>query len=120
GITNKWLSSRASKICVAYENLERFFPKNKIVLTGNPVREDLFEARFKKDEGRKRFNIPDGRKVLLILGGSLGSRRINQLIAKELFTLTALNLEVIWQCGKFYYDEYKSYAEQPNVQVVPF
>jgi UDP-N-acetylglucosamine--N-acetylmuramyl-(pentapeptide) pyrophosphoryl-undecaprenol N-acetylglucosamine transferase len=120
GITNKWLSARAKKICVAYENLDRFFPKDKIVFTGNPVRNDLFDARFKREEGRSKFNVGEDRKVLLVLGGSLGSGRINQLIAKELVHFIALNLHVIWQCGKFYYEEYKNYSNDENIHVVPF
>lgn len=120
GITNKWLSKQANKICVAYENLEQFFPKSKIVMTGNPVRQDLIDIRNKKDEARKYFNIAEGKKVLLVLGGSLGSRRINQLIAKELVNFTSQDVQIIWQCGKFYFEEYSRFNENENVQVVSF
>ena len=84
GITNKLLSKKANKICVAYENLERFFPKGKIVLTGNPVREDLLNIDAKRDEAITHFNLDKNKKTLLVLGGSLGARRINQLIEKEI------------------------------------
>lgn len=120
GITNKWLSKKANKICVAYENLEKFFPKEKIVMTGNPVRQDLIDIKNKKEEARKYFNIAEGKKVLLVLGGSLGSRRINQLIAKELVNFTSQNVQIIWQCGKFYFEEYNRFNENENVQVVSF
>ena len=119
GITNKLLSKKANVICVAYENLERFFPKEKMILTGNPVRQDLIDVANKRSEAISYFNLDSNKKTLLILGGSLGSRRINQLIAKELENIKAQNVQVIWQCGKFYFDEYKKY-QATNVQVVAF
>jgi UDP-N-acetylglucosamine--N-acetylmuramyl-(pentapeptide) pyrophosphoryl-undecaprenol N-acetylglucosamine transferase len=119
GITNKLLSKKANKICVAYENLERFFPKEKIVLTGNPVRQDLLEIDNKKSEAIAHFNLNANKKTLLILGGSLGARRINQLIEKELEFIQSKDVQVIWQCGKFYFEEYKKYNNN-NVQVVAF
>lgn len=120
GITNKWLSSKANKICVAYENLDRFFPKDKIVFTGNPVRQDLIDIKGKKKEARDYFKLNPDKKVLLVLGGSLGSRRINQLIAKELVNFSSQEVQVIWQCGKFYIEEYKHFNEKENVQVTAF
>jgi len=120
GITNKWLSKKANKICVAYENLERFFPANKIVMTGNPVRQDLIDIKGKGAEAKEYFRLAADKKVLLVLGGSLGSRRINQLIAKELVNFTSQNVQVIWQCGKFYFDEYQRFNDNENVQVVSF
>ncbi|HEX8574720.1 MAG TPA: undecaprenyldiphospho-muramoylpentapeptide beta-N-acetylglucosaminyltransferase [Flavobacterium sp.] len=120
GITNKWLGKKVNKICVAYENLEEFFPKDKIVLTGNPVREDLINITKKKKEAREYFNLAEDKKVLLVLGGSLGARRINQLIAKELLNFTSQNVQVIWQCGKLYFDHYKRFNENANVNVLSF
>lgn len=120
GITNKWLSRKANKICVAYENLERFFPKDKIVFTGNPVRQDLLDVKDNRKEAREYFKLSDDKKVLLVLGGSLGSRRINQLIAKELVNFAAQNVQIIWQCGKFYFEEYKHHNEHENIQVLSF
>ncbi|MBC7748822.1 MAG: undecaprenyldiphospho-muramoylpentapeptide beta-N-acetylglucosaminyltransferase, partial [Methylotenera sp.] len=120
GITNKLLSKKAKKICVAYENLERFFPKEKMILTGNPVRQDLMEIDSKRSEAKSYFNLDDNKKTVLILGGSLGSRRINQLIEKELDFLLASGVQVFWQCGNFYMAEYKHFSEKENVQVVSF
>ena len=119
GITNKLLSKKAGIICVAYENLERFFPKEKIVLTGNPVRQDLIDIDSKREEALTFFKLDSSKKTLLVLGGSLGSRRINQLIEKELETIKSNNVQVIWQCGKLYFEEYKKYSGA-NVQVVAF
>ncbi|HEX8268918.1 MAG TPA: undecaprenyldiphospho-muramoylpentapeptide beta-N-acetylglucosaminyltransferase [Flavobacterium sp.] len=119
GITNKMLSGKAAKICVAYENLGRFFPKNKIVLTGNPVREDLIGIENKRADAIEYFNLDPNKKTLLVLGGSLGSRRINQLIAKEVVGFSSQNVQVIWQCGKFYFEEYKHFSNE-NIQVLPF
>lgn len=120
GITNKLLSAKAAKICVAYEGLERFFPKEKLLLTGNPVRQDLIDLHGKKKEAREYFNLDPNKKTLLVLGGSLGARRINQLIAKEIVGLTAQDVQVIWQCGKLYLQEYEHFNEKPNIQVTAF
>jgi len=132
GITNRWLSRKADKICVAYENLERFFPRHKIIFTGNPVRQDLLDIRGKEKEARAYFNLEEDIKVVLVLGGSLGARRINQLIAKELVNFASQNVQVIWQCGKFYFEEYKKFGRDfidpanskqttaSNVQVLSF
>jgi UDP-N-acetylglucosamine--N-acetylmuramyl-(pentapeptide) pyrophosphoryl-undecaprenol N-acetylglucosamine transferase len=119
GITNKLLSKKANAICVAYENLERFFPKEKIVLTGNPVRQDLIDIESKRDEAIAFYGLDPNKKTLLVLGGSLGARRINQLIEKELQNFLSQNVQVIWQCGKLYFEDYKKY-NQPNVKVVDF
>ena len=120
GITNKILSKKANAICVAYENLERFFPKDKIVFTGNPVRQDLLDSDSKTQEGITHFKLDANKKTLLILGGSLGARRVNQLIEKELDFLLASGVQVFWQCGKLYFEDYKKYNDQQNVQVVSF
>ena len=120
GITNKLLGRKANAICVAYENLERFFPKDKIVFTGNPVRQDLLEIDSKRKEAIKYFNLDDNKKTLLVIGGSLGARRINQLIAKEIDFLRNHNLQIIWQCGNLYMSDYTQFSEVENVQVVSF
>jgi UDP-N-acetylglucosamine--N-acetylmuramyl-(pentapeptide) pyrophosphoryl-undecaprenol N-acetylglucosamine transferase len=119
GITNKLLSKKANAICVAYENLERFFPKEKMVLTGNPVRQDLIDVASKRVEGLAHFNLDTNKKTILILGGSLGARRINQLIEKELEFFAAHDVQLIWQCGKLYFEEYQKYNSK-NVQVMAF
>jgi UDP-N-acetylglucosamine--N-acetylmuramyl-(pentapeptide) pyrophosphoryl-undecaprenol N-acetylglucosamine transferase len=120
GITNKLLGKKASKICVAYENLERFFPKDKMVLTGNPVRQDLIDLHDKRKEAIAYFNLDSNKKTLLVLGGSLGARRINQLIAKEIIDFSSQGVQVIWQCGKFYFEEYKHFNENENIRVLAF
>lgn len=119
GITNKLLSKKANKICVAYENLDRFFPKEKMILTGNPVRQDLIDIEGKRAEAIQYFNLDPNKKTLLVLGGSLGARRMNQLIEKELDRFIAQDVQVIWQCGKLYFEDYKKYNSN-NVQVLAF
>jgi UDP-N-acetylglucosamine--N-acetylmuramyl-(pentapeptide) pyrophosphoryl-undecaprenol N-acetylglucosamine transferase len=114
GITNKLLAKKANAICVAYENLERFFPKDKMILTGNPVRQDLL-VQADKSEANAYFKLDETKKTVLVLGGSLGARRINQLIEKELDFLVAQNCQIIWQCGKLYFEEYKKY----NLEKLP-
>lgn len=120
GITNKLLSKKVHKICVAYDNLERFFPKNKIIKTGNPVRKGLLNIDSKAIEAQKFFNLKQGKLTLLVLGGSLGAGRINQLIEKELDFLDTQKVQVIWQCGKLYYQQYKIYNNTKDVQVYEF
>ncbi|WP_396192387.1 undecaprenyldiphospho-muramoylpentapeptide beta-N-acetylglucosaminyltransferase [Flavobacterium sp.] len=120
GITNKLLSKKANAICVAYENLEQFFPKNKIVFTGNPVRQDILDIDSKRSEALSYFNLDENKKTLLVIGGSLGARRINQLIAKEIDFLRNNNLQIIWQCGNLYMADYKHFSEVENIQVVSF
>lgn len=120
GITNKLLAKKVQKICVAYDNLERFFPKNKIIKTGNPVRQDLLNIDSKTIEAKNFFNLKHGKYTLLVLGGSLGARNINSLIEKELDFLDMQNVQVIWQCGKLYYSQYKIYNNTKDIQVYPF
>jgi len=120
GITNKLLGKQVQKICVAYDNMERFFPQEKIIKTGNPVRQDLLEIASKRGEAQTFFQLKEGVKTVLIIGGSLGARRINQLIEKELDFFKAQNVQLIWQCGKFYYEQYKKHNELEHVQVHQF
>ena len=120
GITNKLLSKKAHKICVAYDNLERFFPADKIVKTGNPVRQDLLSIHSKTDEGKVFFKLEKDKKTILVLGGSLGARKINQLIETNLEFFKKQGVQVIWQCGKLYFEEYKKYNELEDVQVHQF
>lgn len=117
GITNKWLSGKVQKICVAYDGLERFFPKDKLIKTGNPVRQTLLSCEDKKAEAMTHFNLVENKKVLLVIGGSLGARAINELLERELDYLNTHNLQVIWQCGKLYYEHYKLYGNDKYVQV---
>jgi UDP-N-acetylglucosamine--N-acetylmuramyl-(pentapeptide) pyrophosphoryl-undecaprenol N-acetylglucosamine transferase len=120
GITNKLLGKKVNTICVAYEGLEKFFPKDKIRLTGNPIRKDLLEVKGKHIEGKDTFGLIHNKHTLLVLGGSLGARRINQLIESNLDFFEQQNIQVIWQCGKLYYDQYKHYNELKHVQVHAF
>ena len=99
GVTNKILKDKAAKICVAYEGMEKFFPADKIILTGNPVRQNLLDGRKSED---------DGRKTLLIIGGSLGARTINEAVIAGLTESTNEGLKVVWQTGKVYYEKCKS------------
>ncbi len=119
GITNKLLAGKAKTICVAYEGMERFFPKEKIVKTGNPVRQDLVDIKVSKKEAVESYGLNPDKKTVLIIGGSLGARRINQLIEKELDFFDDLDIQVLWQCGKLYFQEYKQY-ESPSVKVMAF
>ena len=120
GITNKLLSKKANSICVAYENLDRFFPKEKIVITGNPVRQDLLEIDSKRKEALKHYNLDPNKKTLLVLGGSLGARRLNRLIEKEIYNIISKDIQIIWQCGKLYYHDYNHFTDRKIVQVVSF
>lgn len=108
GITNKWLSKTVQKICVAYEGMESFFPSDKMRLTGNPVRQDLLDISSNRDEAVEFFKLDKKKKTLLVIGGSLGARTINQLIEKSLPFFKDLNLQLIWQCGSYYEETYKS------------
>jgi UDP-N-acetylglucosamine--N-acetylmuramyl-(pentapeptide) pyrophosphoryl-undecaprenol N-acetylglucosamine transferase len=120
GITNKLLGKNAAKICVAYDHLERFFPLDKIVKTGNPVRQDLLSIHSKIEEGKTFFKIDKNKKTILVLGGSLGARKINQLVESNLDFFKNQQVQVIWQCGKLYYEEYKKYNTSEDIQVHQF
>ncbi|MEE4000693.1 undecaprenyldiphospho-muramoylpentapeptide beta-N-acetylglucosaminyltransferase [Tenacibaculum sp. FZY0031] len=120
GITNRLLGKKTQKICVAHDNLERFFPEDKIIKTGNPVRQDLLFIHTKIEEGKEFFELDTSKKTILILGGSLGARKINQLVEANLEFFKKQEVQLIWQCGKLYYEEYKKYDELENVQVHQF
>lgn len=120
GITNKLLSKKVNKVCVAYEGLERYFPKEKLILTGNPVRQDLLDLDQKSAEAQTFFNLNSNKKTLLVLGGSLGARRVNQLVESKLNYFKELEVQLIWQCGKLYADDYNKYNSLEQVQVHSF
>lgn len=111
GVTNKLLAKKAACICVAYEGMERFFPKEKIVLTGNPVRQDLFNVAPKAKEAYDFFGFTPKKKTLLIVGGSLGARTINQSIIAHLKALGESDIQIIWQTGKFYIEDARKAVE---------
>lgn len=104
GITNKLLAKRASKICVAYKGMDKYFPKEKIIFTGNPVREDIEGIGDKMNEALEYFKLQRAKKTLLILGGSLGARTINMAIMRKLEDIKEENIQIIWQSGKLYHD----------------
>ncbi|GGF62084.1 undecaprenyldiphospho-muramoylpentapeptide beta-N-acetylglucosaminyltransferase [Wenyingzhuangia marina] len=116
GITNKILSKKVNKVCVAYENMQRYFPSDKIVFTGNPVRQDLLNVSSKRAEAQVFFKLDPNKKTLLVLGGSLGARAINQMIENNVKGLLAQQIQIIWQTGKFYIKEYKKFGELEGVQ----
>ena len=120
GITNKLLSKKADKICVAYDGLERFFPKDKIIKTGNPVRQDLLGLSNENKDALDFFGLNNEKKTLVVLGGSLGARAINNLIDKNIQFLVEKQVQVIWQTGKLYYEEFKKYDELEGVQTHAF
>lgn len=109
GITNRILSKHVDVICAAYEEVKRFFPEEKTVITGNPVRQDLLSVDKKREEGQQFFNLKPNKKTVLVLGGSLGARRINQLIEVYAPKFEKQEIQLIWQTGKLYYEEYKQY-----------
>lgn len=109
GITNKLLAGRASKICVAYDGMERYFPGDKIVKTGNPVRSDIVNKVADREKAFAFFGLQPDKATLLVLGGSLGARRINQLVESELDFFDRMGIQLLWQCGKLYFDTYRVY-----------
>ncbi|MEN8186049.1 MAG: undecaprenyldiphospho-muramoylpentapeptide beta-N-acetylglucosaminyltransferase [Bacteroidota bacterium] len=120
GITNKLLAKKVGKICTAYDGLDRFFPKEKIIKTGNPVRQDLLDVSGKREEAIAHFKLRKNKKTLVVLGGSLGARKINQIIEKNLKEILELDVQIIWQTGKLYIDEYKKYDKEEFVQTHAF
>ena len=108
GITNKLLSKSVDVICTAFDKLDRFFPKNKIVLTGNPIRQDLTKSKVSKQEASDFFGLNSDRKTILVLGGSLGAKAVNEGVYKMLGWIKENNYQLIWQTGKLYIDEYEN------------
>ncbi|MDX5420765.1 MAG: undecaprenyldiphospho-muramoylpentapeptide beta-N-acetylglucosaminyltransferase [Hymenobacteraceae bacterium] len=105
GITNKMLAKRVDKICVAYPNMEQFFPAEKLVLTGNPVRSDIMNIQLKREEALQHFGLQPDKKTILVIGGSLGARTINQSIAAGLSQIAGAGYQLIWQTGKAFYPQ---------------
>ena len=103
GVTNKLLAKKAAKICVAYEGMERFFPADKIMLTGNPVRQQLLDTKISKDDALRSFGLDPLYKTVLIVGGSLGARTINESVLSHLDHIRQSGVQFIWQTGKYYH-----------------
>jgi len=120
GVTNKLLAKKAQKICVAYSGLEKYFPKEKIIKTGNPVRQDLLDISDKRKEAISFFGLDPNKRTLVVLGGSLGARVINQTIEKNIEFINGNDIQVIWQSGKLYIEDYKKHNELDGVQVHAF
>lgn len=118
GVTNKALASKAHIICLGSESAQSFFPKQKTVVTGNPVRAALHKT-LSKEEGCRAMGLSSDKLTLLVLGGSLGARKMNQLVEKHLNDIKLLDVQLIWQCGNLYAADYQSYSQQ-NIQVLPF
>ncbi|MCD7972398.1 MAG: undecaprenyldiphospho-muramoylpentapeptide beta-N-acetylglucosaminyltransferase [Candidatus Azobacteroides sp.] len=118
GVTNKLLAQKATAICVAYENMEKFFPAEKIILTGNPVRQGLVVSEEKQQTGYAHFGLDPSKKTILIVGGSLGARTINQSVLKSLNLLKDADIQVIWQTGKYYYGNLKDALDKNAVSSV--
>jgi UDP-N-acetylglucosamine--N-acetylmuramyl-(pentapeptide) pyrophosphoryl-undecaprenol N-acetylglucosamine transferase len=123
GITNKLLAKKAAKICVAYEDMDRFFPSEKIVMTGNPVRGNILNYISRRDEALFYFNLNSEDKVVLIIGGSLGARSVNDAVLKNIEAIRKSEAKIIWQTGSIYYDEMiqKTLENKPeNLQIHKF
>src|SRR5690606_9868807 len=100
GITNKILSKKVDRICVAYSGMEKFFPKEKILMTGNPIRQDITNLEGKRERGLETFGLSGDKKIVLVIGGSLGARTINESILNNLEVFEKNNTQLLWQTGK--------------------
>jgi len=123
GITNKWLGKKAGKICVAFDGMDQFFPVDKLIKTGNPIRKESVDIAGKQMQALELFKLSTAKKTILVIGGSLGARTLNNSIQAGLDKLIAADVQVIWQTGKFYY---KNIIEQlgenyhPNIRIMEF
>lgn len=123
GVTNRLLAKKASRICVAYDGMEAYFPADRMVFTGNPVRQDIHHLEHKRKEALAYYGLSDTRKTVVVIGGSLGARTLNRSLAENTETLAKHpEIQVLWQCGRFYENDYASCAtaQLPNVQVRAF
>lgn len=102
GVTNKSLAKKASKVCVAYSGMERFFPADKIIMTGNPVRQNLLDAKMSKQDAIASFGLDPAKRTVLIIGGSLGARTVNESVLQNLESIRQSDVQIIWQTGKYY------------------
>lgn len=123
GITNKRLADKADRVCVAFEGMEKFFPREKILFTGNPIRRDAVDIQHKRAEAMQSLGLSPQRKTILLTGGSLGARTLNESMRESMDRLVAANVQVIWQCGAYYYDSLRrSIAGKYNdyIKLTPF
>ena len=112
GLTNKWLAQSVDTVCVAYQNMDKYFPKQKIKNLGNPLRKSLSDQMISKREAKKSYKLQEEKITLLVVGGSLGSQRINELMAKKIDFFKEKQVRVIWQCGAIYYERYKHLQDE--------
>lgn len=119
GVTNKWLAQKAKAICVAYPGMEAFFPEKAIRLTGNPIRPKLTAALPARETAMSYFKLDPSKPSLLILGGSLGAKKINEFVAGNLSFFEEQGFQLLWQCGALYYEQYRTY-EREEIRVVDF
>lgn len=118
GLTNKQLAARAKTICVAYKGMEKFFPASKIIITGNPVRKDIIDLAPKKSAALNKYDFNNSTKTLLIIGGSLGARTINESVLGGIDRLINAKVQVIWQTGKFYIDDIRSRVSGKDLKMI--
>lgn len=119
GVTNKLLAKKAEKICVAYDGMDRFFPAEKIMMTGNPVRQQLLDTCMSKEEAIKSFGLDPSKKVILLVGGSLGARTINESMMKSIDLIRQSDVQFVWQTGKIYHDTIASFMQsQPDLPML--
>jgi len=114
GLTNKLVAKSVNKICVAYPNMENYFPKEKIIFCGNPVRKDISNLESIRSEAFKFFDLSESKKTVLVLGGSLGARTINNCLKNDVSKLLLQGYQVVWQTGKIYFEEMKNFANELN------
>ena len=124
GVTNKLLAKKAEKICVAYDGMERFFPAEKIIKTGNPVRQNLLETTISHEEAIRSFGLNPQKKVILLVGGSLGARTINESVMQHLDLVKSTDVQFVWQTGKYYnasiMEQLKAKGQPENLVVTDF
>ena len=123
GVTNRILASKANAVCVAYDGLERFFPKDKIIFTGNPVRKDILDKKINAEQAKQSLGLDQNKKTVLIFGGSLGARTINEAVLANADALLGMkDVNIIWQVGKIYFEEYKNcrLSGQKDINIIPF
>lgn len=124
GVTNKSLAKKARKVCVAYSGMERFFPADKIIMTGNPVRQNLLDNKISPEEAKASFGLDPNKRTVLIIGGSLGAKTVNESVLDHLDDIRSSQVQFIWQTGKYYSasisDELKKVEPVPNMKVMDF
>ena len=123
GVTNRWVANAVSKVCVAYDNMERFFPKERLVKTGNPVRSEVVQIDGKRDKAISHFGLEQGKPMLLIIGGSLGARSVNLAMKDGVKQILDAGIQVLWQTGKLFKEEtaeLKAQITDPGLHITEF